>query len=152
MPRRADIVIDSSQRRTVLKVQCTPSKKLSPEGAAWLRQRLNLAGAPAEADGCFFMLASPTTICLWSPGQALDAFPSYSAPAMPVMRAYLGPLADRPNGPPRESLDFAITEWLTDLSYEFRKPLEEREADQILVASGLYDQMKDGEVRTDFGP
>jgi hypothetical protein len=45
-------------------------------------------------------------------------------------------------------MELAIASWLNDLANNVRKPDPSSEADQMLIRSGLYDQMKHGVVRT----
>jgi hypothetical protein len=150
MPPTADIVLDSPLQRRVLVVECKLAKEASPEGAARLRRSLYAHRLAPEAT--FFMLALPTALYLWKKDSAPDALPDFASAAKPVLRDYLGKIADQAGGPRGESLELAISSWLSDLASRLRKPNSESDADQMLVASGLYEQMKDGVVRTEFEP
>lgn len=151
MPTRADIVVDSAPRRTALLAECRLSKNSSTELAVRLREKLLAdCGLPRESNA-FFMLAFPDVIYLWIPGSAPDAPPTHSAPAKSLLREYLGRIADQPGGPREESLELAIASWLGDLTANLREPAKTSEADQMVVVSGLYDKIKGGYVRTEFG-
>jgi len=141
-----DIVVDSPTGRRVLIVECKATRKSTPEDAAQVRRNL-LAHSQLPADA-FFLLAMPSKLFLWSKDRAKDAAPSFSADAQPVLRDYLGPIADQEGGPRGESLELAIASWLGDLTSNLRSP-NQSDADRMLVESGLLDKIKGGRVRTD---
>jgi len=97
------------------------------------------------------MLALPATIHVWKPQDDISAPATFKASAASVMRDYLGAIADQPGGPRPESLELAISSWLGDLAGGIRKPVDSSEADAMLVTSGLYDRIKGGYLRTEFG-
>jgi hypothetical protein len=93
-------------------------------------------------------LAIPSRLFLWNTDGGKDAAPNFTADAQPVLRDYLGPIADQEGGPRGESLKLAIASWLGDLASKLRSP-DKSEADRMLVESGLLDKIKGGRVRTD---
>jgi hypothetical protein len=151
MPVPSDITVESKLRRTILVVECKFATDSSPSAAARLRNRLLSDGyldVPVEA---FFMLSLPTNFHLWKPGIASDAPPSCSASAAPILRSYLGRIADQTPWPGAESMELAVSSWLGDLAASIRKP-DASEADQMLVDIGLYEILKGGSVRRELMP
>jgi hypothetical protein len=146
MPAKADIVLDSPLRGRLLLVECKWAKESSPASAAHLRDSLSRLW---NSDAAFFMLAFRTGLYLWKKDTAPNAPPDFVSPAKQVLREYLGKLADQADGPRAESMELAIASWLSDLASDLRKPDPKSEADQMLVKSGLYEQMKHGIVRTE---
>jgi hypothetical protein len=141
-----DIVVDSSTGRRILFVECKASRKSTPEDAAHVRRNL-LSHSQLSADA-FFLLAMPSRLYLWDKDRGLDAPPNFTADAQPVLRDYLGPIADQEGGPRGESLGLAIASWLGDLIANIRSS-DKTDADRMLVDSGLLERIKGGRVRTD---
>jgi len=140
-----DIVAYSRDHRRMLVVDCKMSKESSPESAARLRRNLMQHELLDEAP--FFLLAFPTGLFLWKGEAKSDELPAFSAPAKPVLRTYLGKAAEDDANIRRASLEIALCSWLSDLVIGVRTPEANNEADQILVQSGLYEQIRHGEVR-----
>jgi hypothetical protein len=146
MTAPADIVVESPTGRRVLIVECKSTKRSTPEDAAQVRRNF-LAHNQFPADA-FFLLAMPTKLFLWGNDPGGGSAPSFSADARPVLREYLGPIADQEGGPRGESLELAIASWLGDLTSNLRSA-DQSDADRMLVESGLLDKIKGGRVRTD---
>jgi hypothetical protein len=146
MPAPLDIVVDSPTGRRILVVECKTTRKSTPEDAALVRRNL-LAHSQLPADA-FFLLAIPSRLFLWNRDRGVDAAPNFTADAQPVLRDYLGSIADQEGGPRGESLELAIASWLGDLTSNIRSP-DKTDADRMLVDSGLLDKIKGGRVRTD---
>jgi hypothetical protein len=141
-----DIVVDSTTGSRILFVECKVARKSTPEDAVHVRQKLISHGQlPADA---FFLLAMPSRLFLWNTDRELDAAPNFTADATPVLRDYLGPIADQESGPRDESLELAIASWLGDLTSDIRSS-DESDADRILAESGLLNKIRGGRVRTD---
>jgi hypothetical protein len=151
MPVPPDITVESPRRQTVLVVECKFEKDESPAAASRLRNLLLSDGyldVPAEA---FFMLALPTIFHLWRPGVASEDPPSCSASAAPVLRSYLGRIAEKVPWPGAEGMGLAVSFWLNDLAASIRPP-DASDADQMLVNVGLYELLKGGSVRRELTP
>ncbi|MBS0422269.1 MAG: hypothetical protein JSR66_31480 [Proteobacteria bacterium] len=141
-----DIVVDSPIGRRILFVECKATRSSTPRDAANVRRKLIMyTQLPLDA---FFLLAVPSKLFLWGRDAALDAVPAFTANAQPVLRDYLGALADQEGGPRGESLGLAIAGWLGDLTSNLRSP-DKTDADRMLVDSGLLEKIKGGRVRTD---
>ena len=141
-----DIVVDSPTGRRILVVECKTTSKSTPQDAAHLRRNLLVHNQlPADA---FFLLAIPSRLFLWSWDRDVNAAPNFTADAQPVLRDYLGPIANQKGGPRGESLELAIASWLGDLTSNIRSP-DKSDADRMLVDSGLLDKIKGGRVRTE---
>ena len=146
MPVSSDITVESRLRKTVLVVECKFEKDGSPAVASRLRNRLLSDGyldVPAEA---FFMLALPTSFHIWKPGVASDDPPSCSASTAPILRSYLGRIAEQILWPGAEGMELTVSAWLSDLAASIREP-DTSEADQMIVDVGLYELLKGGSVR-----
>lgn len=146
MPFEYDIVVEAPDRTRVLVVECKRIRDTSDVEAASVRRQLQAYGA--DLGDTFFLFASPTKLFLWEPSTTQDAPPDFTASARPVLKGYLGHLADRPGGPLSESLEIAFASWLSDLSNGIRKPDPESEPERMIVQSGLLDRIKGGIVRT----
>jgi hypothetical protein len=139
MRLQPELVVDSFYRRTVLTVECIASRHDSAEGAARLRDLL--LPEDLEIDPCFFMLTRLSVINLWVPGHSRGALPDYTAPALPILQQYLA----NTDYLYRAILRNVMARWLESFSYG--RPANTTEAEQMLVASGLYEKLKDGYVR-----
>jgi hypothetical protein len=146
MPFEYDIVVDTPDRTRVLVVECKRMKDIPDVEAARWRRNFQMHGRDLGA--AFFMLASPTQLFLWKADTALEAPPDFTAPAKPVLKRYLSHLADQPGGPLSESLQIAISSWLSDLSDAIREPDPDSEPERMIVQSGLLDKIKGALVRT----
>jgi hypothetical protein len=148
MPVSADIVVDSLNRQHLLLVECMAVGESKPADAIGVRRGLIIHGYAVKS--VFFMVAFSKALYLWQPDCAIDAPPTFTASPLSVLREYLGRIADQPGGPLAESLELAISSWLGDLAGGLRTPKTASEADQMLLASGLYDQIKGGDVRREL--
>lgn len=137
-----ELVVDSIYRRTIMTVECIPSTKETAEEAVWLRDQL--LPEELETDDCFFMLARISVINLWMPGSARSVLPNYTASVFPILRDSGADLQSMD----RHVLRDAMENWLRRVSVG--RPAIETEADQMLVASGLYAKMWGGSVRKYF--
>jgi hypothetical protein len=146
MAVQADIVVESPDERRVLIVECKRTKDVSNEQAA--RWRRNYVAHGLDAHVPYFLLAFSSGLFLWRANTNIDAPPDFTAPAKPVLKRYLGPIADQVDGPIEESLEIAFSTWLSDLASGIRKPDADSEADQMLVDSGLLAKIKNGKLRT----
>lgn len=140
-----DIVVEAPDHTRVLVVECKRMKLTSDTEAAQLRRSLMSLGRDLAA--AYFMLALPTGIFLWKGDAAADASPQFSAAVKPVLQSYLGPVADRPGGPRSESLEIAVSSWLSDLASGIRKPDSHSEPERMIVQAGLFERLKGGVVK-----
>jgi hypothetical protein len=141
-----DIVVEAPDRTRVLVVECKRTKESSDVGATKWRRNLQVHGLNVDSE--FFLLAFPTKLFLWKAGTPAHANPDFSAPSMPVLKRYLGRVADQPRAPLPESLEIAFSTWLSDLANGVRKPDASSEPERMLVQSGLLERIKGGRVRT----
>jgi len=150
MSFRPDITVDSPAGESVLVVECKVVRDARSTDAAAVRRNPIVHGQVPI--GAFFLLALPTTFLMWNPGADITAASAFTASAESVLKDYLGAIVDREGGPREESLELAITSWLADLVDGLRKPVDSSDADSMLVASGVYDRIKGGYVRTGLDP
>lgn len=146
MALRVDIVIESPDRRRILVVECKRAQDTSSQHA--VRWRRNFVAHGLDSEVPYFLLAFPTGLFLWRANANIEAPPDFTAPAQGVLKRYLGPIADQPDGPLEESLEIAVSTWLSNLAYGVRQPDARSEADQMLVTSGLLEKMRGGTFRT----
>ena len=144
MNTRPDIEVYSPDHSLQLVVEARRTTGASREWAA--RFRRNLLAHAAVPNAPFFLLAFPATLYLWRNGAGLDSPPDYEAPASDVLREYLGAWAATTEDVGEESLQIALGAWLRDLTQAFREPRSHSAADQMLVASGLYDAIQHGSI------
>jgi len=143
MSAEADIVLDTPTKRLLL-VECTWMKEPSLAKATKLRDSL---AELWSTDFEYFMLALQTDLYLWRKAAIAGSEPRFTASATQIWRDYLGKLADDPEALRSASMVIAVGAWLNDLAHHATKPDSGSEADQLLLRSGLYDQMKGGVVR-----
>jgi hypothetical protein len=149
MPLKSDITVESPLRRTILVVECQFASDASPNTAARLRKRLLADGYLDVPLDSFFMLVLPSSFHLWKPAAPPEGPPSFSASATAVLHSYLGKIAEQTPWPGAESMELAISAWLSDLAGSLRKP-DASEADHMLVSAGLYDLIRGGTVRREL--
>ncbi|MGH8241177.1 MAG: hypothetical protein ACREXP_29745 [Steroidobacteraceae bacterium] len=97
MPAEYDIVVRARDGTLVAVIECKRMKLRSDAEATSLRRNLTLHGGDPGA--AYFMLALSTCLFLWKGDAAADAPPQFSAAVKPVLKSYLGPVADQPGGP-----------------------------------------------------
>lgn len=148
MSANAAIAVESPRRNILLVVECLLAR--TAEEAAETRRTLLGERYLSVPDTAFFMLASSNEFYLWQPHSALESLPTLTVPAKPLLREYLGArIADLVPGPLKESMNLAVSWWLSGLAAGYRKPDPSSDADQMIVKSGLYERMKGGIVQTD---
>ena len=148
MPGAFDISVYSRDRQLVLLAEIKWDKESSEQNATYYRRNLLSHGLLSSVP--FFLLANRSTLNLWRGTASPDEAPTYTAAAKPIFKRYLGPLADDERGPGSESLQFALTRWLSEFADESRAPDQSSDADQMVINSGLAQQLKGGEVREEL--
>lgn len=145
MPVEYDIVIETANRTRVLVAECKRMKVTSATEAANLRHSLQVL--TRDPTSSYFMLVVPTALFLWTENADARAEPQFSVAAKPVLKRYLGDIADLPGGPLSESLEMAIYSWLNALACGIRTPDLDSEPERAVVESGLFDKLKGAIVR-----
>lgn len=143
MAAEADIVLETRSKRLLL-VQCTWMKEPTVADATETRDSL---AELWSIDFEYFMLALHTELHLWRKDAPAGSRPLFTASAKHIWRDYLGKLADNPEALRGPAIAIAVGAWLNDLANKVAKPDPGSEADQLLLKSGLYDQMQGGVVR-----
>jgi hypothetical protein len=144
-PIEADIVIDTPRRGRVLVVEVTWFREPSVRKAIGHR---DIRTPYWTTNFEYFMLVLRGDVYLWRRDTPPASPPDFSAPVRRVWCKYLGYLAERPETLRAEVMQIAIASWLHDLANGIWQPNPESEADQMLLVSGLYDLMKNANVRT----
>jgi hypothetical protein len=145
MTEAFDIAAYSPRRQLVLLAEVKWLKESSEENAVFFRR--NLLSHSLLSDVPYFLLAYRNGFFLWKGSSDPGSSPDFRAPAKPVLKKYLGALAETERGPGPEGMESAVNLWLSELASGIQEPDLESEPDKMLVESGLYDQLKGGEVR-----
>lgn len=140
----ADIVVETLTRR-ILRVDCTWMKEPSLAKVTQLRDDLAQMWSTRFE---YFMVTLRAELYLWRDDAPAGSPPQFTASAKQIWRNYLGERGKKPDTLLSDSMELAVASWLNDLANNVAKPDPESEADQLLLRSGLYDQMKGGVVRT----
>jgi hypothetical protein len=144
-PIEADVVVDVPRRGRVLVVEITWFKEPSISKAIGHRD----IRAPFWTTNFeYFMLVLRGDVYVWRHDRPPGSPPDFSAPIGKVWLKYLGEFSEKPETLGAGAMEFAIWSWLDDLAGGVRPPDPESEADQMLLSSGLYDLMQNGDVLT----
>ncbi|HEU4624181.1 MAG TPA: hypothetical protein VFS52_05420 [Steroidobacteraceae bacterium] len=145
MPARPDIVVYSQDKRRVLVVEVKEGKEPDPEHTAGLRRTLIAHDLLPHAP--FFLLAYRTRLFLWRQETKPGEPPDYSASAAPILDDYASSFL-KAGSPLRESgLQLIIFAWLADLASGARVPHPDSEPDRMSVESGLWGDIRLGDVQ-----
>lgn len=145
MSGKFDIAAYSKTRQLVLLAEIHSLRESSEDAAVQFRMNLLTHNFLGEVP--YFLIADRNSLFLWKQGSEPGKRPDFKSPAKPVLKKYLGNLADTNDRIGAESLDQAIRLWLTDLATEYEPPNPDSEADKMLVQSGLLACLKGGEIR-----
>jgi hypothetical protein len=144
-PIEADVVVDVPRRGRVLVVEVTSFKEPSVRKAIGHRD----IRAPFWTTNFeYFMLVLREAVYIWSQSTPPESPPDFSAPIGKVWARYLGDLAERPETLYAETMRIVVSSWLHALASGIRPPDPQCEADQMLLSSGLYELMQNGDVLT----
>lgn len=141
-----DIVVFSRDLQPVLVVKCRRGSGADEKSAT--DYRLNLLTHDFVPKSVSFLLAYPTTFFLWKQESSIDAKPDFTAPALPLLRGYVGKLADDACGWDSSSLELLLSYWLSELAADIRTPNHNSEAERMLSDSGLLEKIRFGKIRT----
>jgi hypothetical protein len=109
--------------------------------------RRNLIAHDLLPRDVYFLLAFRTAVYLWKPQAGKDASPDFKAAAKPVLKKFLGEVAENEAAPGAESVEFAFKHWLSEFTHGAGIPEATSDADRILLESGLYPKIRGGEIR-----
>lgn len=140
---QADIVVFSRDKRPILVVELKDTGAYTtPESAAGVRRSLMAHGLLPDAP--FFMLVTPIKQFLWPKIAAPHDLPGFTAPSTSILDHYAAPRPSRPKQGRGGALEIVIFSWLSDLASGIRSPSRDSPADQMLVESGVYQQIRGG--------
>ncbi len=148
MRNQFDIAAYSRDRQLILLAEVKWVKESSEDTAVFFRH--NLLSHQLLPQVPFFLLAYRNALFLWKEASQSDARPNFQAATRPVLKKYLGGLADSDTGPGPEGMESAIKLWLSDLASGIESPDAGSDADKMLVDSGLYEMIRNGEVHRDL--
>ncbi len=138
MAATADITVYSRDRRSVLAVEVKGLSAPTAQGAAGLRRDLLLHQLLPEAT--FFLLVYSTTMFLWRKETPPAAPPDCSASAEAVFKDYRAAMS-------KGALQIAVFNWLSTIASGIREVDPASPAEQMLVQSGLYGEIRHGNVQ-----
>jgi hypothetical protein len=146
MPVLADIVVYAPDKRPVLSVEIKGTRYASAEEAAALRRRLLAHGLLPNS--AFLLLVYPSALFLWRRESPADSPPDYAASARPAVRGMDMNIAGSEQMHLRRSgLQFLVFTWLSVLANDLRGADPRSEPEKMLIDSGVYDQLRHGDVR-----
>lgn len=147
--RRADIAVFSADGKLQLIVEVKNRRNASREWAMNARRNLYVHSMLPTAP--YFLLALPDHFYLWRQTDSINpsVAPDYEVPAQPMLAAYI----DEERTPLEQmneySLELIVASWLmsfvsADVTFETVEVHE-----RWLLESGLYEAIKNGEVRAE---
>jgi hypothetical protein len=134
-----DLTVRAADRRPILAVAITGRVGADREDIELFRELLMSEEGGEEIP--FFLLAEGDRMFLWRKGDGpyIDA---EIALVEPLVREYAPSGVDTPLS--KDGMNILIYAWLDDLAMGIREPRPESEADQLLVRSGVYDEIRGG--------
>jgi hypothetical protein len=131
----------------VLVVEALTGRDCSQEDATAFRSNL-LEGELTPPHAPWLLMPTGEAMYLWKRETALHAPADFVAPSIEILQEHVPERVRTGSHYRRDALEFAFTWWLRRLVYMIQLPAPDREADQMLVRSGVYDQIHHGELRT----
>jgi hypothetical protein len=151
MPAPADIVVYAPDRHLVLAVEIKETRQASAKEAAALRHRLLAHGL--LPDSAFFLLVYPSTLFLWRRETPAADPPDYVASTIPVLNdTELNIAGDDDTHLRKGGLQLRVFAWLSVLASDLRGADPKSEPEKMLIDSGVYDQLRHGDVRFEADP
>jgi len=142
-----DITVYASDDRPVLVVEIKGHKDASRENLERLRR--SLASEVHEVKPRFLLLAQRDDLFLWDLTSKVGAQPQVAS-AKSVLRDYAKSVPDPEHSLRKDGLQMVLRSWLDDLALGIRKPRADSEADQLLVSSGIYQDIRQGRVEAEI--
>jgi hypothetical protein len=148
MPAPADIVVYAPDRRPVLAVEIKETRHASAKEATALRRGLFAHGL--LPDSTFYLIVYPTSLFLWRRQTPADGPPDYVASTRPGLEDTDLNVSHEHDGHLRKGgLQLLIFGWLSVLANDLRAADPTSEPEKILIDSGVYEQLRHGEVQFD---
>lgn len=138
-----DLIVYSSDERQVLVVDVTSGKDSAPVQLE--RVRRALMSEPGSQQAKFFLRVQPNGLFLWKAGATAGTAAEFAS-LKSVLRDYAASMVKREETLVKDAMDIVIYAWLDDLAFGIRKPKADSDADQLLIKSGVYDQIRGGRV------
>jgi hypothetical protein len=139
LPASTDIVVYARDRRPVLAVEIKEKINASAKDATALRRYLLAHGlVPASA---FYLIVYPTMLFLWRRETPATGLPDYAVSAKLA--------GDEMDGAHlrKGGLQLVVFWWLSVLANDLRDADPSSEAEKMLIDSGVYENLRHGEVR-----
>ena len=146
MAAPADIVVYALDRRPVLAVEIKEARQASAKEAAALRRGLFAHGL--LPDSAFYLIVYPTTLFLWRRETPAADPPDYAASTRPVLNdTQLNVSLGRDGHLRKGGLQLLVFSWLSVLASDLRAPDATSEPEKMLIDSGVYEQLRHGDVQ-----
>jgi hypothetical protein len=147
----ADIIVYAADRYPVLAVEIKETRQASAEKAAAVRR--NLLAHRLLSDSAFFLLVYPTMLFLWRRETPASGLPDYIASATPVLNdTELKVAGDDGVHLRKGGLQLRVFAWLSVLASDLRSADPKSEPEKMLIDSGVYAQLRHGDVRFEADP
>lgn len=138
-----DLVIYSRDKQPVVAMMIRAGKLSTPDQLEFFREVLM---DPSEANEArYYLLLLRHDLFLWRETSRPGENPEQTS-LTSVLRAYAPIIAGPDDFLTAECLLIAMHFWLDDLAVGIRKPKPDCEADQFIVRTGIYDEIRDGRV------
>jgi hypothetical protein len=142
-----DIIVYSPENKPALIVQIKAIKEGMPDELE--RTRRALMDAYKSSVAAHYLVVQRNGLFLWEKG-AVAGTPAKHASLKSVLREYAASISDPEASLRRDGLEIIVRSWLDDLAIGIRSPKSNVEADQLLVSSGIYKEIRDGRVESEF--
>ena len=143
-----DIAAYSPDHRQVLIVEVKSSKDSGPHHLECIREAL-MSGSDENVQ--FFVLAQRNGLFLWKKGAGAGTTAEFAS-VKSILNDYAASLPDQEESIRKPGLEIVIHAWLDDLALGIRQPKQDSEADQLLVRTGAYNQIREGRIVAERGP
>ena len=146
MVPNADIIVYSHDRSLALAVETTISRAPTAEDATELRRHLLMHQLLPRAP--FFLLVNPTSMFLWREATPPTAPPDREVSADAVLNNYCSEESGK-WAMTKGALEIVVLHWLCTIANGLREADPASPPEQMLIDSGLYEQIRNGDVQFD---
>ena len=142
----ADIIVYSRDRRLVLAVETTGLSESTAQDATALRR--NFIVHQLLPKTAFFLFVSPTAMFLWRQEALPSAPPDCEVSADAVLNHYRSEESGE-WAMTKGELEIVVLHWLCRITNGLREADPASPPERMLIESGLYEQIRNGDVQFD---
>src|SRR3569833_2842217 len=147
IPTLADVGVYSPDKLLVVAIKMAGGNNADPMLLERMRAALARKSAPAKP--LFLLVVANDGLYLWRAEAEPNSKPQYAS-IHAVMRD-IAPRVLEMGGPfHANGLRILVVAWLNVLSLGLRQPNRESEADQLLIETGIYERILNGDVENDI--